>query len=159
MNIQIRKILELNNKNFEIMLNWLYKWWGFEEHYSKEGLKCWLKCCFQSDKLPMTYGLFEDDRIIGMYQFVNEDLFYRPDIYPWLANVYIEEESRKKGYFNLMMNSIKNNFPKDSKYKEIYLYTIYEGLYEKHGWEYVGEIDIFQKKNRIQRLYKLNLTK
>jgi len=35
-------------------------------------------------------------KLFGMYQFTYEDLFVRPDIYPWLANVYIDEEYRNK---------------------------------------------------------------
>ncbi len=39
-----------------------------------------------------------DDNIIGMFQFTYEDLSVRPDIYPWLANVYIDEKYSKMGY-------------------------------------------------------------
>lgn len=157
MQLIIKKILELDDKNFETIIEWMYKWWGEKDNYSKEELRCWLKNSFQSNRLPITYGLFENDKIIGMYQFVNDDMFIRPDIYPWLANVYIEENSRNKGYSKILLESIKENFPKNLNYKEIYLYTKYNGLYEKYNWKYVGEIDTFKTQDRIQRLYKFDL--
>ena len=126
-------------------------------NYSKEELRCWLKNSFQSNRLPLTYGLFENNKIVGMYQFVNDDMFIRPDLYPWLANVYVEENSRNKGYSKLLLESIKENFPKNLSYKEIYLFTKYKGLYEKYDWKYVGEIDTFKTRDRIQRLYKFDL--
>lgn len=62
----------------------------------------------QKDRLPKTYGLFLNDTIIGMFQLTYEDLAVRPDIYPWLANVYIDEKYRKMGYSKNLLEGVKN---------------------------------------------------
>ena len=63
-----------------------------------EEIKNFVKHSLQESRLPQTYGAFINNEIIGMYQFSYEDLFVRPDIYPWLANVYVDENYRKQGY-------------------------------------------------------------
>jgi len=157
MNISIKKILTLDEENLKKITDWMYDWWGKNEGYSYETVKCYMQHSLQKNRLPYTYGLFSDDNLIGIYQFRLDDLFVRPDIYPWLANVYIDVAYRNKGYGKLIMKSIESNAKKCLNYKEIYLYTTHNGLYENYGWEFVSEIDTYLENNRIQRLYKLNL--
>lgn len=109
------------------------------------------------NRLPQTYGLFLDDKIIGIYQFGYEDLSVRPDIYPWLANVYIDENYRGKGYGRKLLETVNEIAQKNIDFDNIYLYTEHIGLYEKFGWVFVCEVDTFKKENRIERLYKLRL--
>ena len=65
--LEFRQIIEIDNNNLDIMTNWMYKWWGQEEGYTFDGVKCFLQHSFQKDRLPKTYGVFHNDRIIGMY--------------------------------------------------------------------------------------------
>ena len=157
-NLEFRQIIEIdNNNNLDIMTNWMYKWWGQEEGYTFDSVKCYLEHSFQKDRLPKTYGLFHNGRIVGMFQFTYEDLEVRPDIYPWLANVYIDETYRNKGLCRKMMETVKENAKKNLEFNEIYLYTKHHGLYEKFGWKYVSDFDTYRKSPRIQGLYKLEL--
>jgi GNAT superfamily N-acetyltransferase len=71
-----------------------------------------MKHSLQENRLPQTYGIFVDNKIVGMYQFAYEDLSIRPDIYPWLANVYIDEAYRNKGLCRKMMETVKENAEK-----------------------------------------------
>ena len=86
-----------------------------------------------------------------------EDLNVRPDIYPWLANVYIDERYRAKGYGRKLLESVKEIAKNNLSFKEIYLYTKHKNLYEKFGWKYVSEIETFNEESRIESLYKLDL--
>lgn len=108
-------------------------------------------------KIPKTYGLFLDNQIIGIYQFTNVNLIVRPDIYPWLANVYIDKRYRNKGYGRKMLETVKDTAKDIKDYNEIFLWTEFEGLYEKFGWTFIADIDTYSKESRIQRLYKLDL--
>lgn len=81
-NLEFRQITEIDKDNLDIVTNWMYKWWGQEEGYTFDGVKCYLEHSFQKDRLPKTYGLFNNGRIIGMFQITYEDLEVRPDIYP-----------------------------------------------------------------------------
>ena len=78
-----------------------------------------------------------------MYQFTYEDLFVRPDIYPWLANVYVDEQYRNTGICRKLMESVKENALNNINSNELYLYT-------KH-------INTCIEEQRSQKLYKLKL--
>ena len=157
MNIEIKKLETIDAGDLEKISTWMYDWWGKAEGYTFEVMKCYMENSVQKDRFPYTYGLFLDDKLIGMYQIRLDDLFVRPDLYPWLANVYIDVAYRNNGYARLIMESIKANAQKCREFKELYLYTVHKGLYEKYGWEYICEIDTFLTNDRIQRLYKLDL--
>ena len=92
-----------------------------------------------------------------MYQFTYEDLFVRPDIYPWLANVYVDETYRKQGYGRILLENVKKVAQENIDLEEIFLYTKHIGLYEKFGWTYLYDIDTYNENQRIERLYKLKL--
>lgn len=156
-NLEFRQITEIDNDNLDIMTNWMYKWWGEEKGYTFDGVKCYMEHSFQKDKLPKSYGMFCDGRIIGMFQFIYEDLEVRPDIYPWLANLYVDEEYRNKGVARKLLEKVKEIAKSTINSEELYLFTKHIGLYEKFGWEYVSEIDTYLESTRIQRLYRLTL--
>lgn len=137
------------------MTDWMYAWWGQAEGYSYEAVRTSMAYSLQEQCLPQTYGLFEGDKLIGMYQFTNGDLFPRPDLYPWLANLYIEKSYRGTGVGRFLIESVRDCAAK-AGLKELYLFTTHNGLYEKFGWTFVQEIDTFLEP-RMQRLYKIEL--
>jgi len=156
-NLEFRQITQIDSENLDIMTKWMYNWWGKEEGYTFEGVKCYMEHTFQKDRLPKTYGLFDNGRIIGMFQFIYEDLDVRPDIYPWLANLYVDEEYRNKGMARILIQKVNEVAKTTLEFKELYLYTKHIGLYEKFGWNYISELDTYTKQPRIQRLYKLDI--
>lgn len=151
--VEIRKIT--GQHDLEKMVDWMYHWWGMRENYERDAIKCYMMHSFQTNKLPQTYGLYLKNVIIGMYQFRNDDLFVRPDIYPWLANVYIDPGYRSGGYGRILLSSVQRNAT-EAGLKEIYLFTAHIGLYEKFGWEFLEIIDTFLEP-KYQRLYRLSL--
>ena len=159
MDLEIRKITDIDSDTLNKITEWMYHWWGKEDGYTLEAVKCRMKHSIQKERLPQTYGLFLDNEMIGMYQFTLEDLFVRPDIYPWLACVYIDGNYRNKGYGKILLESVKSMAQENLKSDEIYLYTKHVGLYEKFGWEFVSEINRFKKEAITERLYRLSLKK
>ena len=157
MKIEIKKIIDLDEENLTTITNWMYSWWGISDGLSFEAVKCFMKHSMQEKRLPQTYGLFLENKLIGMYQLAYEDLVVRPDIYPWLINVYIDDAYRNKGYGRILIESVKKNARENLPFDEIYLYTKHKGLYEKFGWQFVSEVDTFKEDFRIQGLYKLDL--
>ena len=157
MNLKIKQLINIDEMTLNTISSWMYNWWGKKDGYTFEGVKCFMKHSLLKKKLPKTYGLYLNDIIIGMFQLTLEDLDVRPDIYPWLANVYIDEKYRGKGYGRFLLESIKDIVKQELDWDEIFLYTKYKGLYEKFGWKYLYEIDTFNDESRIERLYKLNL--
>jgi len=156
MNIEIKKITNIDDSNLKIMTEWMYNWWGKEEGHTQDAIKCFLIHHMEENRIPQTYGCFHEGKIIGMYQFSYDDLTIRPDIYPWLCNVYVDEKYRGMGISRKMLETVLINAKKTIKEKELYLYTKHIGLYEKFGWEFIEEIDTYNKNPRIQRLYKIS---
>lgn len=157
MNLELKQLIDIDDNTLNIITTWMYNWWGKRDGLSYDGVKCFMKHSLLKDRLPQTYGLFFNNTIIGMFQLTYEDLNVRPDIYPWLANVYIDEQYRGKGYSKILLKSIKDIASKTTDFSTLFLYTRHVGLYEKFGWEFVSEIDTYMEESRIERLYKLNL--
>lgn len=155
--IEVKQLINVDINILNTITTWMYNWWGKDEEYSFDGIKCFMKHSMQENKLPQTYGLFLDNKIIGMYQFTLEDLDVRTDIYPWLANVYIDENYRKQGYGKILLESVMRNVKNIRNFKEIYLFTKHINLFEKFGFEFVELIDTYSDFDRIQRLYKLKI--
>ena len=154
---EIKKIINPSNEILKLTTNWMYNWWGIEENYKYDEVEIYMKNSFNDNKLPQTYGLFLKNKLIGMYQLTYRDLFLRPDIYPWIANLYIDKNYRNKGYGKLLIQSIQENIKHNTKFKEIFLYTEHDNLYEKYNWEFIGYINTPRYKTEKVRLYKLNL--
>ncbi len=154
----VRQITAPSPEEFQQIAKWMYQWWGIAEGYSMEEIHCYLKHGFNTDKFPRTYGLFLGNLLIGCFQFTLNDFELRPDIYPWLANLYIDKNWRGKGYGNILIEGAKSMANKTLPYKHIFLYTEHTGLYEHFGFQFVEEIDTLKKVPRIQRLYKLVLS-
>lgn len=56
-----------------------------------------------------------------------------------------------------MLEGVKENAKQNTKFDALWLYTKHIDLYDKFGWEYVGNIDTCIEEQRSQRLYKLEL--
>jgi GNAT superfamily N-acetyltransferase len=151
--LSVRKITDA--AHLDQMTDWMYEWWGRREGYSYEAVRANMAHSMQEERLPQTYGLFWDDKLVGMYQFTNGDLFPRPDLYPWLANLCVEQSCRGNGFGRFLIESVQDS-AKNAGLKELYLFTTHNGLYEKFGWTFVEEIDTFLEP-RMQRLYKIEL--
>lgn len=154
---EITKMTSAGEADLDKMTGWMYTWWGKEQGFSREAVRCYIEHGMSACGLPQTYGLLDGGELIGMYQFLYCDLEVRPDIYPWLANVYVEKERRGRGFGRKLLESVRDSAARNTDFEYLYLFTAHNGLYEKYGWEFVSEIDTFGKKDRIQRLYRLGL--
>lgn len=155
------KIVRLTDKNspwFQDVLNWNYNWWGVPQGKSYNEVKCQMEHSLcTGDKLPQTFVAIEREKPVGVYQLsMVDDLVGRPDIYPWLINVFVPENERGKNICREMMITVKEN-AKKAGIKELYLYTSHVGLYEKFGWEFVEFVDTFKENAEKERLYKLKI--
>ena len=138
----------------ETIAGWMYAWWGAREGYAREAVLESMRHSLHTDRLPMTFGAYLDGTLIGVYQFTNGDLFVRPDVTPWLANVYLDPAYRGKGFGRRMLSTVRKNAAQYLPGTELHLFTRHDGLYEKFGWVFEAEIDTFLEP-RIQRLYRL----
>ena len=155
--MEIIKLKDTKNFIFNKICEWNYNWWGIRNNNSFEEVKCTLKHSLCTERLPQTYVALIDNEPAGMYQIaMSDDLISRPDIYPWLINVYVDEKFRGKNVCRELMNTVKEN-AKKANLTELFLYTKHIGLYEKFGWKFVEEVKTFKNDSPIERLYKLEI--
>ena len=120
MDLTVERLVEADDEMLDIMTGWMYHWWGKDEGRSWEEVRCYMEHGIPKGRMPQTFGMFLDGTLIGMYQFRLDDLFVRPDLYPWLANVYLEPAYRNKGYGAALMESIHRN-AKTLPFQELFL--------------------------------------
>jgi GNAT superfamily N-acetyltransferase len=151
MNIVVKQITNKDD-SFFIVTKWMQSWWEKEENLTFEESHAIMERSLSVTDFPRTYALFVDGKVVGAFQFTLFDLHVAPNLYPWLANVYIDREERGKGYSRFLLSEAVR-LARESGIKKLWLFTSHVGLYEKYGFEFEGEIDTFTKKPRMQRLY------
>lgn len=91
------------------------------------------------DGIPRFYAAILDERFIGTYALIRNDLNSRQDLHPWLACLYVDLDSRgKKLGARLLDHAIEETAK--LALKKLYLQTDLEGYYEKYGWAHRGEV-------------------
>ena len=155
--MEIIKLEESNNLFFDKICDWYYNWLGIKNNESIEEIKCTFEHSLCKNKLPQTFVALIDREPAGMYQLsMSDDLNSRPDLYPWLINVYVDEKFRGRNVARELMNTVKEN-AKELGLTELYLYTKHIGLYEKFGWKFIEEVKTFKDDSPVERLYKLEI--
>ena len=155
--MEIIKLEESNNLFFDKICDWYYNWLGIKNNESIEEIKCTFEHSLCKDKLPQTFVALIDGEPAGMYQLsMSDDLNSRPDLYPWLINVYVDEKFRGRNVARELMNTVKEN-AKELGLTELYLYTKHIGLYENFGWKFIEEVKTFKDDSPVERLYKLEI--
>lgn len=156
--IEIIRLEDSDNSIFDKICEWNYNWWGKRDDKSFEEVRCNLEHSLCTERLPQTYVAILGGEPAGMYQLsMCDDLESRPDIYPWLINVYVDEAFRGQNICRKLMLSVRENAEK-AGLSELYLYTKHVGLYEKFGWEFVEEVRTFRDDSPVERLYRLSVT-
>ncbi|MBR7111182.1 MAG: GNAT family N-acetyltransferase [Clostridia bacterium] len=155
MEIEIRQITSKSEEFFAIT-NWFKSWWRKEENLTCDETQAIMENSICVTEFPRTYALFVDKKVVGAFQFTLFDLHVTPNIYPWLANVYVDEGERGKGYSKYLLEGAVQK-AKEIGFKKLWLFTSHVGLYERYGFEFVKEVDTFTKNPRIQRIYVQNL--
>ncbi len=152
----IKHLLPEDDGYIPVIVKWMHSWWGEKEGYTEEAISEYYRHSLNNDRYPHTYGLFLSNELIGTFQITMSDLFVRPDLYPWLANVYIAEEFRGRGFGTFLLGNISSIIREDPFIAEVYLYTTHEGLYERFGWELYEKTDTHLPE-RIQNIYRLKV--
>lgn len=151
MNISVEKAVSFNGKDIVMIAKWMYDWWGEKEGYTLDEIVIRLQYSLCEDRIPQTFVARVNNKIVGVYQFTMDDAPTRPDLYPWLCNLYVHEFYRNSGIGRAMLESVRKNM-KALKIKKMYLYTEHIGLYEEYGFEYQGDIIVNSESVRLYML-------
>lgn len=84
--------------------------------------------------IPSIFIAVSGDELIGSAALVQQDMKTRPDLFPWLASVYVKEGFRRQGIASALIARCESEAAQ-SGVKTWYLYTEFAStLYEKLGW-------------------------
>ena len=153
--ITVAKLTDPNSAFFDTICNWMFGWWGIRDGWDMPKMQSFMKRMMCEDRIPQTYIATNGEQIFGMYNLSMEDLATRPDVYPWLENVYVDEKFRGQGISRILLNSVADN-ARALGLSKLYLYTKHTNLYERYGWRFVEDVETFENPH-IQQLFTLDL--
>lgn len=100
------------------------------EHARAQGLQC----------LPRTFVLLKAHEPLGMVTLAENDLEIRPQLNPWLADLYVAEPFRGCGHALRLVRGLESS-ALEMGITRLWLFTSgATGLYAKAGWASVEEI-------------------
>lgn len=154
--MDIIRLTDQNDPRIAAVCESMLSWWGRKEGFSNEKMETYLRHLVTKEPaLPQFYLLIEQGLVVGSFQLSMSDIDVRPDLYPWLINVFVEPNSRGRGYLNEIMETVKAAMDWLGL-SRLYLYTNHENLYERYGFRFVSEFKTFIAPDDVQRLYVLS---
>lgn len=126
---------------------WLYNQWGV--YYEDSSPLKWyqdLKNRLNKKKIPTCFVALINDKPVGTASLIEDDMKTRPELGPWLADVYVLPEEREKGIATELISRV-NQEVKEIGLDKYYLFTRHAtGLYLKLGWEIIEKTTYMGKK-------------
>lgn len=154
MEIKICQLSDPNSPYLPQIIKWQYKTWGKKDGLRYDCVESNIRHSIMKDRIPLTYIALVDGELAGYHQIDLHDMEARPDIYPWLINLFVVKKFRKQGVASALLKNVPNVLKK-LKINHLYLYTSVNGMYEKFGWEFVEMIEPKMKhQDKFVRLYK-----
>ena len=110
----------------------------------------------ESESLPTTLVAVENATVLGSVNVLENDLPLRPDIAPWLAQLYVFPNFRGRGAGALLIAGAIAEARKLNR-SILYLYTseTLPSYYEKLGWSRMEEI-AYLGKRRVIMAYEID---
>ncbi len=142
------------SKDIDIAIKYIHNIWGSKSNYPFYN-DAILHSSEEGKPLPRFYLILDNEKIIGCYALLTNDLISRQDLYPWFGCLFIEKEYRGKQLgFELMKHGIIET--KNLNFSALYLTTDHNGYYEKYGWIRIE--DGFEFNGDRTKIYKIDIT-
>lgn len=136
----------------EAVTDWLYQ--AFGSTNSRAFFASIVASSLRPEGLPITFVALDGERLVGTVGVWRCDLISRQDLWPWLAALYIDESQRGKGLGErLQQHAVA--YARQAGFDHLYLYALFEGYYERFGWDYIG--DGLEYPDQPVRLYHKSL--
>ena len=120
----------------EVVTDWL--WQAFGSDNSRDFYASVIDSSLSGADLPLTFVALDDDRPVGTVGLWRCDLISRQDLFPWLAALYVDESSRGKGVSEALQQHVMT-YAQARGYPRLWLWSTFEGYYERSGWLPQGE--------------------
>jgi len=104
--------------------------------------------------IPTMLIAVEGDELLGSAALIARDMDTKPELSPWLANVYVGSDKRGLGIGAQLVLAIME-LAKQNRFSRIYLFTPdQENFYAKLGWKFFSQEDY---RNSPVTIMQLNL--
>lgn len=156
--VRLKKDCAAHDRFRDTIVRWYHEWWGAKAGCPYEQVAEMVRNSQQEGaRLPQLYVAAEGGEAVGVFVLsMSDDLVSRPDVYPWLANVYVEKSRRGQGVGRFMLERV-GGVMREIGLGELYLYTHHVGLYEKFGWQFVEDVNTYKPDSPVERLYRLTV--
>ena len=95
---------------------------------------------------PQTFILLAAGNPVGTSSLVVADLDERPDLTPWLADVFVAPEARRKGHVSSLIQAVETAAIAAS-IQTLWLHTEHAArIYTKAGWQ---PVEIVERKGKL----------
>jgi GNAT superfamily N-acetyltransferase len=130
-------------QHIPVLAGWLFDHWGKTLNVEDPaGQAVFMQRCAVGDELPTGFVAMDGAAPLGFACLMNGDLPTRPDLNPWLAQVYVTQAARGRGAGKALVKAIVAEAQRLG-YSVVYLYT--SGwkvqFYESMGWREIGTED------------------
>lgn len=119
-----------------LISSWLYDYWG--GYYPDSGREKWdrdLVGRLKKEQVPTTFVAFKREDAAGTASLIEDDLPTRPELGPWLADVYVPRDYRSQGIATELVERVTAEV-KGIGLERYYLFTRKaQEFYLKIGWE------------------------
>ena len=120
---------------------WLWaESWGRHGHSLEDTIGAVAKTVTATG-MPHIYILLSEEQPVGTASLAASDLDARPELTPWLADVFVEPNSRGRGYAGRLTSAVESVCLERSV-GTLWLYTrTAERIYARYGWRTVESFD------------------
>ena len=124
-----------------VVAHWQWLEWGRRQGATVEQIASFVRMYCTVQHVPQGIVLLEDGMPAGTASLDHADLDARPDLTPWLANVFVAPEFRGRGHAKRLVRHIES-IARVGGTEVLYLHTedamaLYAGL----GWSAIGTAD------------------
>lgn len=122
------------------LAQWFHDEWGYMHTGSSVEQEAErIENCLNHDTIPMVIIVEKNGEILGSASIVEHDMDTHTHLSPWLANVYVKRQSRRKGIGTILVKRILEESTKLG-IKALFLFTPDRSqFYEKFGWKTIEE--------------------
>lgn len=154
-NIEILKLNKNNISEIEQVAKISYDWWGKKNNFSFEKMQKLVESRCSNKFCPQVLVAKRNNQVIGTISLVANDIELRQDLFPVITQVFVKEEYRNQKVASKLVNSLLSDIL--PQFNTIYLTTSLNNFYEKFGFEFVENSDVWFENEEIikEKIYKI----
>jgi GNAT superfamily N-acetyltransferase len=145
--------LQLHRECIPVIARWHFEPWGpLTGAKTLHSYTRLLEAAAKSSGIPSVLVALLDDVLVGSVSLVASDMSIRPALTPWLAQLFVAPEHRRKGIGMALVRAASDRI-RSFGFRWLYLYTS-GGLaqyYEKLGWKIEERVEYLGDERTVMR--------